>query len=315
MRLFYFVDWVDIGGRSVYVHYRYQPVPIKGRNNFMSVKSVLGETQKFLDQLGLSEAPFGVYFNDSIPENAFGPKAGPPISREMEDRGELNMQAVFSHFSCVMGNIWLARKKHRAAYISLEAYGCPGGVFYCSMMKPNLKFIEHYVTTGYRGTPMHGERYLPSPEAMRKFLATVEPRDAPAKYCIFKPLDLFADRERPEFVIFFARPEVLSGLFTHTMFTTGEVDSVASPFGAACTNVVAWPLFYKEKGVEKAVLGGFDPSARKFMKTDELTFTVPWSLYKKILAALPDSMFTVDGAWKEVRKKVTRSAKAWGEGE
>jgi hypothetical protein len=50
------------------------------------------------------------------------------------------------------------------------------------------------------------------------------------------------------------------------------------------------------------------------MKTDELTFTVPWSLYKKMLAALPDSMFNVDGEWKTVRKKVTRSAQAWGEG-
>ena len=181
------------------------------------------------------------------------------------------------------------------------------------MMKPSLKFIEHYVTTGFPGTSIHGERYLPSPEAMRKFLAKVNPRKAPATYCIFQPLSLFTGSDEPEFVIFFARPEVLTGLFTHTMFTTGNVDSVASPFGAACTNIIAWPLFYKEQGMEKAVLGGFDPSARKFMKTDELTFTVPWSLYQKMLAALHESMFNVPGAWSEVRKKVTRSAKAWGE--
>ena len=118
---------------------------------------------------------------------------------------------------------------------------------------------------------------------------------------------------KPEFVIFFARPEVLNGLFTHAIFTTGDVESVASHFGAGCTNVVAWLLFYKEQGIEKAILGGFDPSARKFMKTDELTSTVPWSLYKKMLTALPESMFNVKGAWAEVRKKVTRSAKAWGE--
>ena len=281
----------------------------------MTVKSVLADTQKFLDHLGLSEAPFGVYYDDTQPENGFGPKPGTPISRELEEKGQLDMQEVSKTFSCVMGNIWLARKKHRAAYISAEAYGCPGGVFYCSMMKPNLKFIEHYVTTGFSGTPIHGERYLPSPEAMRKFLAKVDPRPAPAKYCIFKPLSLFADNEEPEFVIFFARPEVLSGLFTHTVFTTGDVDCVASPFGAGCTNMVAWPLYYQEQGIEKAVIGGFDPSARKFMKTDELTFTVPWSLYRKMLAALPESMFNVDGAWTEVRKKVARSAKTWGEGD
>lgn len=281
----------------------------------MTVHSVLEDTKAFLEHLGLSEEPFGVYYADTKPEKAFGPKPGIPISRELEEQGKLDMQEVFNKFSCVMGNVWLARKKHRAAFISTEEYGCIGGVFYCSMMKPNLRFIENYVTTGFSGTPIHGERYLPSPEAMQKFLAKVDPREAPAKYCIFKPLSLFADGEEPEFVIFFARPEVLCGLFTHTVFTTGDVETVAAPFGAGCTNMITWPLYYQEQGIEKAVLGGFDPSARKFMKTDELTFTVPLSLYKKMLAALPESMFNVDGAWKEVRKKVSRSAKAWGEEE
>jgi alkylhydroperoxidase/carboxymuconolactone decarboxylase family protein YurZ len=41
--------------------------------------------------------------------------------------------------------------------------------------------------------------------------------------------------------------------------------------------------------------------------------TVTWSLYKKMLAALPESMFNVDGEWTVVRKKVRRSAQAWGE--
>ena len=95
----------------------------------MTVKSVLEGTQKFLDHLGLDEEPFGVYYDNTKPEKAFGPKPGPPISRELEDQGKVDMQEVFKHFSCVMGNIWLARKKHRAAYISPEEFGCPGGVF------------------------------------------------------------------------------------------------------------------------------------------------------------------------------------------
>jgi len=279
----------------------------------MIEQSILEDTKKLLGHLGLNEEPIGVYYADTKPENAFGPKPGPAITRELEEQGKINMQEVFQNFSCVIGNIWLARKKQGVAYISTEEYGCPGGSFYCSMMKPNLRFIEHYVTTGFEGTPIHGERYLPSPDAMRKFLDKVNPRKAPGKYCLFKPLSLFSGDEKPEFVIFFARPEVLSGLFTHTTFTTGEVDSIVSPFGAGCTNVVAWPLHYQEQGLEKAVLGGFDPSARKYMKTDELTFTVPWSLYQKMLNALPESIFSVDGAWTTVSKKINRSAKTWGE--
>jgi len=279
----------------------------------MIEQSVLEGTKTFLGYLDLDEEPIGVYYADAKPENAFGPKPGPTITRELEEQGQIDMQAVFQSFSCVIGNIWLARKKKGVAYISTEEYGCPGGSFYCSMMKPNLRFIEHYVTTGFEGTPIHGERYLPSPEAMRKFLDKVNPRKAPGKYCLFKPLSLFSGDEEPEFVTFFARPEVLSGLFTHTTFTTGEVDSIVSPFGAGCTNIIGWPLHYQEQGIEKAVLGGFDPSARKYMKTDELTFTIPWTLYKKMLKALPESIFSVDGEWTTVRKKVNRSAKTWGE--
>ena len=279
----------------------------------MTMQTVLDGTATFMEYLGLNEEPFGVHYADTLPENAYGPKTGVPMSRELEDQGKLNMQEVMQSFSCVMGNVWLARKKHGAAFISAEQYGCPGGVYYCSMQKPHVRFIEHYVTTGFEGTPLEGERYLPNPEAMRKFLAEVNPREAPGKYCIFKPLSLFKAGEEPEFVIFFARGEVLSGLFTQASFATGDMQCVVSPFGAGCTNMISWPLYYKQKGEEKAVLGGFDPSARKFMKADELTFTVPLSLYEKMLAALPDSMFTHETDWKNVRKKVERSAKAWGE--
>ena len=281
----------------------------------MTVESTLEDTGKLLDHLGLDEEPFGVYYDDTLPEQAIGPKKAVPISRELEAQGQINMQEVFEAFSCVLGNIWRARKKKVAAFISAEEYGCPGGVFYTAMIKPNLKFIENYVTTGIPGTPLHGERYLPSPEVMKNFLDRVSPRDAPAKYCIFKPLSLFSKQEEPEFVIFFARPEVMSGLFTLATFTTGDVDCIASPFGAGCTNIVAWPLYYKEKGIEKAVLGGFDVSQRKFMKGDELTLTIPFSLYKKMLGALPQSIFNVNGDWPIVRKKVNKSAKVWGEKE
>lgn len=279
----------------------------------MNLQPIIKKTDDFLKHLGLDEEPFGVYYADTKPEKAFGPKPGVPISRELEDQGKVDMQEVFKTFSCVIGNIWLARKKKCAAFISTEEYGCPGGVYYCSMMKPNIRFIEHYVSTGYEGTPVHGERFLPSPQAMRTFLERVNPRKAPGKYCIFKPLSQFTDDEEPEFVIFFARPEVICGLFVQTTFTTGEVDCVASPFGAGCTNILSWPLYYKEQGLEKAVLGGLDPSARKYMKPDELTFTVPLSLYRKMLDALPESMFNGGKDWMNVRKKVERSAKAWGE--
>lgn len=279
----------------------------------MTMQSVIEGSEKFLDLLGHKEEPFGVYYTDEKPEKSYGPKTGVPISRELEDNGQIDMREVMKTFSCVMGNIWLARKKKAAAFISTEEYGCVGGAYYCSMMKPHLRFIEHYVSTGFEGTPIGGERYMPGPDAMRKFMEKVNPRKAPAKYCVFKPLSHFTDAEQPEFIIFFARPEVLCGLFIQATFATGDMECVASPFGAGCTNLIGWPLYYKQQGVEKAVIGGLDPSARKFMKTDEMTFTIPLTMYEKMLATLPDSMFTHETDWSGVRKKVDRSIKAWGE--
>ena len=60
----------------------------------MTVQSVLEETKVLLEHLGLSEEPFGVYYSDTKPDNAFGPKPGPPISRELEEQGQVDMQEV-----------------------------------------------------------------------------------------------------------------------------------------------------------------------------------------------------------------------------
>jgi hypothetical protein len=86
--------------------------------------------------------------------------------------------------------------------------------------------------------------------------------------------------------------------------------AVVSPFGAACTCIIAWPLIYQQRGEERAVLGGFDLTARKFMKTDELTFSVPLPLYRKMLEVMENSALTRH-TWETVKKKVNKSAKTW----
>jgi len=67
-------------------------------------------------------------------------------------------------------------------------------------------------------------------------------------------------------VIFFARGEVIGGLNQLATFVTNDFEAVMSPFGAGCSNLVTWPLKYLEQGRLKAVLGGWDPSDRKFFK-------------------------------------------------
>jgi hypothetical protein len=77
----------------------------------MTVQSVLEDTKKFLDHLGLSEEPFGVYYDNTKPENAFGPKPGIPMSRELEDQGKADMQEAFKLFSNLEREWIKVRKK------------------------------------------------------------------------------------------------------------------------------------------------------------------------------------------------------------
>ena len=273
------------------------------------MEQLKAKTERLLELLGHDEMPLGVYYSETKPEG-FGPKPGEIFTREREKAGEINWQEVFGNFSCIIGNVWLARKKKKAAWISHEECGCMGGGFYAGMYRPYLEMNVAYVSTGIPGTPMEGEHYLPSPESMRAFMDDSIPPKARGKYCVIKPLDLFTGAELPLVVAFFARPEAMTGLHSLAGYAAGSHNAVRSPFGAGCTGIIGWPLAYQERGEECAVLGGFDPSARKFMKPDELTLAMPLSLYRKMLDAMETSALVRD-TWEGVRKKVLKSNKAW----
>jgi uncharacterized protein (DUF169 family) len=274
-------------------------------------KEQIKALDRLLDVLSLDEEPMGIFYTDEKPTEGFSPKPMDLPTREKEIKNEIDWQTVFSQFSCVMGNIWRARKKKTAAYFDAERCGCPGGAFWLGFMKPQTETIIHYVSTGIPGR-MKGELYCDSPDELRRIQETIDPRQAPNKFCVVKPLSLFSAVEKPEVIAFFARPESLSGLHQLTVFVTNDPEVVASPWGAACTNLITWPLKYMERGENKAVLGGWDPSARKFFKTDELSFSVPFKMFCQMLERFEES-FLMTQTWPTVKKKINRSKRVWNE--
>jgi uncharacterized protein (DUF169 family) len=265
----------------------------------------------FLEILGIDEEPMGIFYTDHKPADGFSPAPSDLPTREKEMRNEIDWQTVFSQFSCVMGNIWRARKKKTAAYFSAEQYGCPGGAFWFGFNKPQVETVIHFVSSGIPNR-MEGEHYCDSPDALRQIFEYVDPRPAPNKYCVAKPISRFAEEEAPELAAFFTRPESLSGLHQLAAFVTTDPEVVVSPWSAACGSLVVWPLHYLLKGKNKAVIGGWDPSARKFFKTDELSFTVPFSMFMDMVNRYHESFLTKK-TWATVRKKIDRSKKMWGE--
>lgn len=272
---------------------------------------ILNSLPQFLEMLGLAEEPMGSHFTDEKPEAGFSPAPMDLPTRKKEMQNEINWPAIFENFSCALGNIWRARKKNTAAYFSAEQFGCPGAAFWLGFNKPQAETIIHFVSTGIPDR-MQGEYYCDSPDNLRKIFEYVDPVPASAQYCVFKPIRHFREDETPELVSFFTRPESLCGLHQLATFVTNDPEVVVSPWSAACGSLVVWPRRYLAEGRPKAVLGGWDPSARKFFKTDELSFTVPFDMFVNMLTRF-ESSFLTSKTWSLVRKKIDRSKKRWGE--
>ncbi|MEW6664256.1 MAG: DUF169 domain-containing protein [Thermodesulfobacteriota bacterium] len=118
-------------------------------------REIAGELPRFLDLLGLDEDPMGVLYTDEEPADGFTPPRAETPTREREMRNEIDWGAIFSRFSCVMGHIWRARRKRKAAYFDALHFGCPGGAFFLGYLKPQTetfrqmldRYGESFLTT------------------------------------------------------------------------------------------------------------------------------------------------------------------------
>lgn len=271
---------------------------------------------EFYKILSLYEEPMGAFYTDKKPIECISPKEAHLVTCEEEKSGKVNFGEVFSSFSCAFQSIWRARKKHTAACFDNSHFGCMGGAFAFGFNKPQVEFIVRYVSTGIPGV-MEGERYIDSPDQLRKFFDYIDPRPAPKQYLVFKHLSLFEPDEEPEVVLFFERPEIVGGLHQLTYFITNDLESVRSPWGAGCYNAVTWPIKYLAQGEMKAVLGSWDPSCRKFFRTDEIIFSMPFKLFQLMVSRWKESFLNSkhNSSWEVVRKRAMRSRAKWGEDE
>lgn len=120
---------------------------------------------------------------------------------------------------------------------------------------------------------------------------------------VFKRWDMLTESDEPEVVVFFAKPDVLSGLFTLASFDRPGNDGVIAPFGAGCGSIVHYPYLESLSDDPKAVIGMFDPSARPCVAEDVLTFAVPIKMFEKMIGYMEES-FLITGTWKTIRKRI-----------
>jgi len=141
---------------------------------------------------------------------------------------------------------------------------------------------------------------------VKEHLKHQPPFTAPGRYIVFRRWDRLAAADAPVAVIFFAPPDVLAGLFTLANYDETEPNGVIAPFGAGCASIVDYPHREAQSSRPRAVLGMFDVSARPCVGAGELTFTVPWPKFIRMVDNIPDS-FLITPSWAKVRRRLGRA--------
>jgi hypothetical protein len=141
---------------------------------------------------------------------------------------------------------------------------------------------------------------------VREFVRQAPCFQAPSRFIVFKPWDALTPEDTPEVVVFFARPDVLSGLFTLANYDQVTPYGVVAPFSAGCGSIVQYPYLERNAESPRAILGMFDVSARSFVPSDVLTFAVPMRKFTGMIANMEES-FLITHSWEQVHQRLARS--------
>ncbi|HEQ72235.1 MAG TPA: hypothetical protein ENN69_07085 [Spirochaetia bacterium] len=183
-----------------------------------------------------------------------------------------------------------------------KSVGCAGGKHYLGF-NPNLApHFEHFLSTGLPGR-VEAERYKKTPEIVRRTIQQWPSFTAPTRYITFKRWDILEETDFPEVVVFFAEPDVLSGLFTLAGFDETMPEPTRAPFGSGCSTIVTYPYLEAQSERPRCVLGMFDVSARPYVPANTLSFAVPMAKFETMVENMGQS-FLVEKPWAAVQQRI-----------
>ncbi|WP_295160165.1 DUF169 domain-containing protein [Selenomonas sp. AE3005] len=235
---------------------------------------------KIAKHICLNNHPVAVLRADSVPEKAICFKEG--------------------KWGCVVALI-KAASQGKIAAAAKDTTVCMGGRAGLGFQGYEHGWIEYFLSTGNDKIP-HSEFYKKTPELAKIFTETIPKVEAPA-CLVFKPLEMVEEDEKPECIIFLVNADQLSGLTTLANYDRISQNNVQVNFASGCGQAVLYPLSAEEKGEKTCYIGMTDPSARKVISKEHMSFSIPYSRFLEMEQEADGCFFTTD-TWETIKKRI-----------
>jgi hypothetical protein len=243
-------------------------------------------TQKWEKYFAGADLPFVLFYSD-------------------DDRYDECVRPVSGHV-CMIGQLGAVVRNGATLSFNKNTFGCFGGLRYSGFPSEFQPTFKYFLSCGIPGE-LEGERYKKTPELVEHYVKEMPVPPAEGAYIVFKRWDKIEPEDDPQAVVFFARPDVLSGLFTLANFPSTDQQAVIAPFCSGCGSIVSYPLAEREREDPRAVVGMFDVSARPFVKEHVLSFAAPMRKFEQMVGDMDES-FLITESWKKVQRRIGKSA-------
>ncbi len=249
----------------------------KNMNNITDI------AKKIRGRLGMEYYPVGLYYS----------KERPADSLRFKEKGN----------GCIMPLV-LSAAKGKTVSVDADSTGWNCSAFYFGYSEWIFEGIEYYLSDGLETREC--EKFVKDPAEVKKYLESLRFKEPVTDVTVLKPLENFAEGEKPEVVIFFVNADQLSAL-TYLVYFNSPLsdDRIVTRFASACAAAVTLPLKYRSENKYKAVIGMNDISARLRLPKDLMTLSMPVELFEEICSYIDECFFNTT-QWKRILERNIR---------